>query len=598
MEDRRYEELGTLLRSRLGPVACFRPCQLEAITAVLDGRDCLALLPTGAGKSIVYMLPAMARTERIAARGVTLVVTPLLSLLHDQLSRCDELDIQAEAWSSMTDPGRMAIIETDLRIGPDDECDDDDGGPCTALLYTTPESLGSRRLLSALKVCHANGFLKAIAVDEAHCVSQWGHDFRPSYLRLKDIRDECFPGVPFQALTATATSQVEANIIDALGLKDPTVVRSSLNRPNLGYEVLRRETLGEGDQRGTDAAAVAHLVGVSNNSDGGGGIVYVRQRDECERLAALLSDAGLEVEVFHAGRDKDALRRTHRNWSAGDLDAVVATVAFGMGIDKPDVRWVAHWGPPSSLEGLYQESGRAGRDGKPSRCVMYCGAAELETLRKVAPSGAANVEEYVRCSGGCRRTKLLAHFGEKRSGNGGCRMDDGEMLCDVCGDPEGVRRANAAGDRAYDRDVERRMDDMRAEAEAVAEKEAIEHRKAHSAAQRRLVNRACSRPSSSPTTMITVADDVGATMRLKRKLTIPTGGFTNLPFRSPFRHDLASSPKPETSGVYIQGERRSGDPPNGAVDTKATNSMRSAMVAATLKRKFVPPIKGNSCRGE
>ena len=251
---RREEELEAVLRSRLGPDARFRPCQLEAIVAVLDRRDCLSMLPTGAGKSLVYMLPAMLRTAR-GVGGVTVVVTPLLSLLHDQMQRCDEHGVEAEAWSSATDPRRLDAIERDLRTEPDDDDDDNGkeekeeegekdrtgrrGGPTTTLLYTTPESLQSRRLLNALGACHENGFLTAVAVDEAHCVSQWGHDFRPSYLRLKNLRDEFFPGVPFQALTATATRRVEANIVQALGLRDPEVVRSSLNRPNLRYEVLR-----------------------------------------------------------------------------------------------------------------------------------------------------------------------------------------------------------------------------------------------------------------------------------------------------------------------------------------------------------------------
>jgi RecQ family ATP-dependent DNA helicase len=410
MTDSREEVLEALLRSRLGPAARFRPCQLEAITAVLDGHDCLAMLPTGAGKSLIYMLPAAQRAEGGVA-GVTVVVTPLLSLLHDQMQRCDELDIQAEAWSSATDPRRLDAIERDLRT----ERDDDGGGPSTALLYTTPESLLSTRLRDALGICRDNGFVCAIAVDEAHCVSQWGHDFRPSYLHLKALRDDVLPGVPFQALTATATPQVEASILQTLGLAGAVVVRSSLNRPNLGYEVLQRETLGEGEETGTEEAAVAHLVALAaaakaKGTPGGGGgrggdcggvgIVYARLRDECDRLADLLSAAGLEVEVYHAaggsqcprhhaserslrlalllsltyahafnlalspcslsrttiqrnawrsdsapprvlpppyptGRSREALMRTQRNWSGGSLDAVVATIAFGMGIVNP-----------------------------------------------------------------------------------------------------------------------------------------------------------------------------------------------------------------------------------------------------------------------
>ena len=192
------------------------------------------------------------------------------------------------------------------------------------------------------------------------------------------------------------------------------------------------------------------------------GVVYARTRHECERLAAALQDLELDCEVYHAGRDKEALARTQGNWREGDLHCVVATVAFGMGVDKPDVRFVAHWGPPSTLEGLYQESGRAGRDSLPARCVLYCSSDELDELRKVDRGNCGAVDAYARGVGTCRRAVLLGHFGEKRSA-GGC--GGGEEMCDVCADPEAVRRAAAAADRTADRAAERKMDDARAAAE-------------------------------------------------------------------------------------------------------------------------------------
>ncbi|ACO63397.1 predicted protein, partial [Micromonas commoda] len=380
-----------------------------------QGRDCLATLPTGFGKSMVYQLPAMWR-EEMDRPGVTVVVTPLLSLLRDQLRGCEDLDLNAAAWCGTADKRDTERIDRDLRL------DADDGGPGIRLLYTTPESLGSNaRLRDALRACARNGFLTSIAVDEAHCVASWGHDFRPAYLALKDFRDDVVgPGVPFQALTATATPRVKEQIVSALGLRDPALIATSLNRRNLRYEDV----------------ALAHLAAMAKETKerwpGSAGIVYARTRAECERLAALLQDKhDVDCEVFHAGRTGEALARTQGNWAGGDVHCVVATVAFGMGVDKADVRFVAHWGPPTTLEGLYQESGRAGRDSNPARCVMYVGSNELDELRKVTGGGGdahAAVDAYARGVSRCRRVGLLEHFGERRAG--GC--GEGEERCDVC----------------------------------------------------------------------------------------------------------------------------------------------------------------------
>ena len=467
------EELEAILRARLGPGASLKVAQLDAVRALQQGRDCLATLPTGFGKSMVYQLPAMWR-EEMDRPGVTVVVTPLLSLLRDQLRGCEDLDLNAAAWCGTADKRDTERIDRDLRL------DADDGGPGIQLLYTTPESLGSNaRLRDALRACARNGFLTSIAVDEAHCVASWGHDFRPAYLALRDFRDDVAgPGVPFQALTATATPRVKEQIVSALGLRDPALVATSLNRPNLRYEVFRRESMiggghsevgtgvgmGEGTGVGTEDVALAHLAAMAKETKerwpGSAGIVYARTRAECERLAALLQDKhDVDCEVFHAGRTGEALARTQGNWAGGDLHCVVATVAFGMGVDKADVRFVAHWGPPTTLEGLYQESGRAGRDSKPARCVMYVGSNELDELRKVT-GGGGDVEAYARGLE-CRRIGLLEHFGERRAG--GC--GEGEEECDVCADPDAVRRAAAAADRISDRAAERRMEDARVSAE-------------------------------------------------------------------------------------------------------------------------------------
>jgi RecQ family ATP-dependent DNA helicase len=478
------------LRALLGPDARFRPGQREALEATLDGKDCLAMLPTGAGKSLLYMLPAAMRAARDEP-GLTVVVSPLLSLLRDQLRRCDELGVDADAWHSAADPARLERIARDLNT-PRDE-----GGPGLRLLFVTPEAFaGAARLRDALKKRADDGSLVSVAVDEAHCVSQWGHDFRPAYLALSETRSTLMPDVPIAALTATATPDVERSVVDALGLKSPVVVRRPVNRPNLQYEVFRREALVTEAGASTESAAVTHLVefasaaveasgerpgtsGEDGGEDGGpAGIVFARTRDECDRVAGLLVDAGMDAVSYHAGKSREALARAQRDWSAGDLHAVVATVAFGMGVDKPNVRWVAHWGPPATLEGLYQESGRAGRDGDIARCALYVGAAELEALRRLgsgAAAGAACVEAYALNDRKCRRAALAKHFGER----GAKPCGAGDAACDVCADPARVRREARLADRkqadrearAYDA-LERRMDEARAKAEARARADA------------------------------------------------------------------------------------------------------------------------------
>ena len=479
------------LRALLGPDARFRPGQREALEATLDGKDTLVMLPTGAGKSLLYMLPAAMRAARDEP-GLTVVVSPLLSLLRDQLRRCDELGVDADAWHSAADPARLERVARDLNT-PRDE-----GGPGLRLLFVTPEAFaGAAKLREALACRAADGSLVSVAVDEAHCVAQWGHDFRPAYLALASTREALMPDVPIAALTATATPEVERAAFDALGLRRArsVVVRRPVNRPNLRYEVVRREALETAASfpAASESAAVRHLVALAARAvedsagkeaggpeeDGGpAGIVFARTRDECDRVAGLLVDAGMDVVSYHAGKPREALARAQRDWSAGDIHAVVATVAFGMGVDKPNVRWVAHWGPPATLEGLYQESGRAGRDGDIARCALYVGAAELEALRRLgsgAAAGAACVEAYALNDRKCRRAALAKHFGER----GAKPCGAGDAACDVCADPARVRREARLADRkqadrearAYDA-LERRMDEARAKAEARARADA------------------------------------------------------------------------------------------------------------------------------
>ena len=479
------------LRALLGPDARFRPGQREALEATLDGKDTLVMLPTGAGKSLLYMLPAAMRAARDEP-GLTVVVSPLLSLLRDQLRRCDELGVDADAWHSAADPARLERVARDLNT-PRDE-----GGPGLRLLFVTPEAFaGAAKLREALARRAADGSLVSVAVDEAHCVAQWGHDFRPAYLALASTREAFMPDVPIAALTATATPEVERAAFDALGLRRArsVVVRRPVNRPNLRYEVVRREALETAASfpAASESAAVRHLVALAARAvedsagkeagageDGGpAGIVFARTRDECDRVAGLLVDAGMDVVSYHAGKSREALARAQRDWSAGDLHAVVATVAFGMGVDKPNVRWVAHWGPPATLEGLYQESGRAGRDGYIARCALYVDAAEIEALKRLGPAAAeaaARVEQYALSDRACRRAALAAHFGERSAQPCGA----GDAACDACAnrsaregrhpgpglaDSKGV--ADRRQSRAYDA-LERRMDAARAKAGARA----------------------------------------------------------------------------------------------------------------------------------
>ena len=506
------------LRALLGPDARFRPGQREALEATLDGKDTLVMLPTGAGKSLLYMLPAAMRAARDEP-GLTVVVSPLLSLLRDQLRRCDELGVDADAWHSAADPARLERVARDLNT-PRDE-----GGPGLRLLFVTPEAFaGAAKLREALARRAADGSLVSVAVDEAHCVAQWGHDFRPAYLALAPTREALMPDVPIAALTATATPEVERAAFDALGLRPPprsVVVRRPVNRPNLRYEVVRREALETAASfpAASESAAVRHLVALAARAvedsagkeagageDGGpAGIVFARTRDECDRVAGLLVDAGMDVVSYHAGKSRETLARAQRDWSAGDLHAVVATVAFGMGVDKPNVRWVAHWGPPATLEGLYQESGRAGRDGDIARCTLYVGAAELEALRRLgsgAAAGVACVEAYALNDRRCRRPALAAHFGER----GAKPCGAGDAACDVCADPARVRRETRLADgkgsagcevRAYDA-LERRMDEARARALLAARARAEEGKENEPTRATATSSRAATRPAAVP----------------------------------------------------------------------------------------------------
>ena len=379
----------------------FRPLQAEIIASVMDGRDTLVLMPTGGGKSLCYQIPAL------ALPGLTLVVSPLIALMKDQVDALKANGVAAECLNSgMTDSERNRV----RRMAQDGEL---------KLLYVAPERIvqtGFRRFLESVE-------LSLIAVDEAHCISQWGHEFRPDYRNLKTLR-RLAPRVPVIALTATATERVRDDIADQLEMRDHAPFTGGVNRPNLRYEVLQnRDKYDE-------------LLERLRNRPGQSAIVYRGSQRGCEELAAELARDGIDALPYHAGLDADLRRRTQERFVRDRVPVIAATVAFGMGIDKPDVRLVAHYDMPNSVERYYQESGRAGRDGLSADCLLFYGAQdrergiyfiermENETERRSARAKLEAILAYCQVAA-CRRAALLRYFGEEVAW-------DSCDNCDVC----------------------------------------------------------------------------------------------------------------------------------------------------------------------
>ena len=324
----------------------FRPAQEQIISSVLAGRDTLALMPTGGGKSLTYQVPTMAR------KGVCIVVTPLIALMKDQVDRLRKLGISAVAIHS-----GMSYSKIDIAL---DNCVYGD----VKFLYIAPERLATETF--RLRVQRMNVSLQA--VDEAHCISQWGYDFRPSYLRIAEVR-KMLPEVPILALTASATDMVTKDIMKHLGFKEEHIIRSSFARPNLSYAV--RHTDDKNEQ----------LLRIVNNVTGSG-IVYMQSREGCEQVATFLQENGISASYYHAGLPHAEREIRQEEWTSGKTRIVVATNAFGMGIDKADVRFVVHYTMSDSLESYYQEAGRAGRDGKRSYAVMLVASNDSSRISK------------------------------------------------------------------------------------------------------------------------------------------------------------------------------------------------------------------------
>jgi ATP-dependent DNA helicase RecQ len=378
----------------------WRPLQREIIEAVLSGCDSLAVLPTGGGKSLCYQVPAL------VLPGTTLVVSPLIALMRDQVSALKAAGVDAVFINSSLELDERRDIEARVRSG------------VVKLVYAAPESLVTDRLLSLVDTAPPS----LIVVDEAHCVSEWGHDFRPEYRTLGALRAR-YPKAVWLAATATATARVRDDIAGSLGLRDPAVFLGGFDRPNLSISVERKLELKR------------RLVRFALSRRDQSGIVYCASRRRTDDLAAALASAGIKAAAYHAGMASEDRSRVQEAFVRDDILVVVATVAFGMGIDKPDVRYVVHADLPKSIENYYQEIGRAGRDGLPADCVLFYSAGDVVAAarffdglpgdqRRAAMARLASMREYAE-SGRCRRALILEHFGEAH-GDQNCRS------CDNC----------------------------------------------------------------------------------------------------------------------------------------------------------------------
>ena len=344
--------------SRYWGYTSFRPLQREAMDAILDGRDSVVVLPTGGGKSLCFQAPALVKNA--GRGGPALVVSPLISLMKDQVDTLVENGIAAACYNSSLAADQKASVAAGIREGR------------YALVYVSPERLAGDASDSFLQMI---GQVAYIAVDEAHCISQWGHDFRPEYRQIGALRSR-FPGVALHAFTATATGRVRRDIASQLQLREPVELVGSFDRPNLVYRVLPRASLKR------------QLQDVLDRHRGNAGIIYCTSRREVDALAEWLSSTGVRAVPYHAGLDDGERHRNQDRFINEDADVVVATVAFGMGIDRSDVRFVVHAGAPQSLEHYQQESGRAGRDGLEAECVLvYSGADFLKWRVMLERSG-------------------------------------------------------------------------------------------------------------------------------------------------------------------------------------------------------------------
>jgi len=404
--DARVEPLAIL--QRVWGYPAFRGDQAEIVDTVVAGGDALVLMPTGGGKSLCYQVPALVRD------GTGIVVSPLIALMQDQVDALAALGVRAAFLNSTQDQAERHAVERAYRAGEVD------------LLYLAPERLsvpGTAELLDSAPIA-------LFAIDEAHCVAQWGHDFRPDYLGLS-VLHERWPAVPRIALTATATAATRTEIVERLGLRGARQFVASFDRPNIRYRIEPK-----------DQPLKQLLRLIREEHPGDSGIVYCLSRNSVERTAEALVAAGVDAMPYHAGLDQAVRRRNQERFLRGDGVVIVATIAFGMGIDKPDVRFVAHLDLPKSVEGYYQETGRAGRDGLPSTAWMAYGLQDVVQQRRLIEQSegsaahrrslAAHLDAMLALceTVDCRRARLLHYFGEDYAAQaGGCGN------CDICLEP-------------------------------------------------------------------------------------------------------------------------------------------------------------------